>query len=315
MALKYIDGLMGFAIGDAMGVPLEFQTRDELLKKPVTKMIGYGTHNVPEGTWSDDTSMLIATIDSINNKNGIDYDDIALNFVAFKNHASYTAIHEVFDIGKTCSAAISNYDEERKNPTTCGLDDINSNGNGSLMRILPVAYYAIEKKLKDFEILELVKNLSSITHAHEISIMGCYIYIRLAIFLLNGKDKLSAYSMTKCVDYSMFSEETQNEYQRLLKEDISKLSLKDIKSSGYVVDSLEATIWVLLKSESYKEAIIGAINLGEDTDTIGALTGALAGIVYGYDSIPKDWLDKLARKDYLLDIFEEFSENKYEWIK
>lgn len=312
MALRYIDGLMGFAIGDAMGVPLEFQTRDELLKKPVTKMTGYGTHNVPEGTWSDDTSMLIATIDSINNKNNIDYDDIALNFVAFKNHANYTAIHEVFDIEKTCSAAISNYDEKRENPTSCGLTDINSNGNGSLMRILPIAYYSIEKKLKDFEILELVKNVSSITHAHEISIMGCYIYTRLAIFLLNGKDKLSAYSMTKCVDYSMFKEETQNEYQRLLKEDISKLSLKDIKSSEDVVDSLEATIWVLLKSESYKEAIIGAINLGKDTDTIGALTGALAGIVYGYDSIPKDWLDKLARKDYLLDIFEEFSENKYE---
>ena len=145
--------------------------------------------------------------------------------------------------------------------------------------------------------------------------MGCYFYVRYAMFLLNGKDKLSAYSMSKCVDYSMFSKETQEQYKRLIKEDISKLSLKEIKSTDYVVDLLEASMWVLLKSENYKDAIIGAINLGDNTNTVGALTGALAGIVFGIDYIPKEWIDVLARKDYLLDIFEEFSENKYDWIK
>ena len=80
MRLKYIDGLIGFVVGDAMGVPLEFTPREELLKKPVTKMIGNGTYNLPAGTWSDDTSMMIATIDSINAKNGIDLKDIALKF-------------------------------------------------------------------------------------------------------------------------------------------------------------------------------------------------------------------------------------------
>ncbi len=312
MRLKYIDGLMGFVVGDAMGVPLEFKSREELLKKPVTKMTGYGTHNQPEGTWSDDTSMMIATIDSINAKNGIDLYDIALKFAAFKNHSQYTANREVFDIGGTCARAIDKFEENHDEPTTCGLTDINSNGNGSLMRILPIAYYANAKKLKDFEVLELVKKISSITHAHDISIMGCYIYVRFAMFLLTGKDKYSAYSMTKCVDYTMFSEEAQKAYERLLKEDISKYKIKDIKSSGYVVDTLEAAIWVLLKSESYKEAIIGAINLGEDTDTVGAVTGGLAGIVFTYDYIPEEWKDKIIRKEYLLDIFEEFSENKYE---
>jgi len=312
MRLKYIDGLMGFVVGDAMGVPLEFKSREELLKKPVTKMIGYGTYHMPEGTWSDDTSMMIAMIDSINAKNGIDYNDIALKFVAFKNHAQYTPDHEVFDIGNTCRLAIERFEEGHEDPISCGLNDIHSNGNGSLMRILPIAYYALEKKLKDFEVLELVKNISSITHAHEISIMGCYIYVRFAMFLLTGKDKYSAYSMTKCVDYTMFSEETQCVYDRLLKEDIMKLKINDIRSSGYIVDTLEACIWVLLQSNNYKEAIIGAINLGEDTDTIGALTGGLAGILFGYDFIPQEWIDTIIKKEYLLDIFEEFSENKYE---
>lgn len=312
MRLKYIDGLMGFVVGDAMGVPLEFKSREELLKKPVTKMIGYGTYHMPEGTWSDDTSMMIAMIDSINAKNGIDYNDIALKFVAFKNHAQYTPDHEVFDIGNTCRLAIERFEEGHEDPISCGLNDIHSNGNGSLMRILPIAYYALEKKLKDFEVLELVKNISSITHAHEISIMGCYIYVRFAMFLLTGKDKYSTYSMTKCVDYTMFSEETQCVYDRLLKEDIMKLKINDIRSSGYIVDTLEACIWVLLQSNNYKEAIIGAINLGEDTDTIGALTGGLAGILFGYDFIPQEWIDTIIKKEYLLDIFEEFSENKYE---
>ncbi|MGN1338402.1 MAG: ADP-ribosylglycohydrolase family protein [Candidatus Coprovivens sp.] len=312
MGLRYLDGLMGFAVGDAMGVPLEFKKREELLAKPVTKMTGFGTHNVEEGTWSDDTSMLIATIDSINTKGLIDFNDIALKFTAFKNHANYTPNNEVFDIGNTCARAIDKYDEERKNPTECGLKDINSNGNGSLMRILPAAYYAIETKLQEQELLELVSNLSSITHGHEISIMGCYIYTRFIMFLLNGKDKYSAYSMTKCVDYSMFSEETRKVYDRILNDDINKYKLSEIKSSGYIVDTLEAVIWVILQSDSFKSSIIGAINLGDDTDTIGALTGAAAGIIYGYDYIPEEWINELARKDYLLDIFEEFSENTYE---
>ncbi len=312
MRLKYIDGLMGFVVGDAMGVPLEFKAREELLKKPVTKMLGNGTHNVPEGTWSDDTSMMIATIDSINEKCDVDLDDIALKFVSWYRHAVYTPDKEVFDIGNTCRAAIEKYDEQRERPIECGLSDINSNGNGSLMRILPIAYFAVEKRLKEFEVLDLVSKVSSITHAHEISIMGCYIYTRFVMFLLNGKDKLSAYNMVRCVDYTMFSEETQKQYERLIKDDISRFDLDDIKSTGYVVDSLEACIWLLLKSENYKEAVIGAINLGGDTDTIAALTGALAGIVFGYESIPEAWLEKIARREYLMDIFEEFSENKYE---
>lgn len=312
MKLKYLDGFMGFIVGDAMGVPLEFQSREKLLKNPVTKMLGYESHNVPEGTWSDDTSMMIATLDSINAKNGIDYYDIALKFAAFKNHASYTPYNEVFDIGTTCAKAIDKFEENHDDPLTCGLSDLNSNGNGSLMRILPIAYYALQKRLKDYEVRELVNNISSITHAHEISKLGCYIYVRFVMFLLTGKDKYAAYNMTKSVDYSMYSEEAQESYHRLIKEDIRKLKINEIKSTGYIVDSLEACIWVFLQSQSYKEAIIGAINLGEDTDTIGALTGALAGIIYGYDFIPEEWKDKIARKEYLLDIIEEFSENTYE---
>lgn len=310
MGLRYLDGLMGFAVGDAMGVPLKSKSRDELFKQPVTKMTGFGTNNVDEGTWSDNTSLVIATIDSINTKGTIDFMDIALKFTAFKNHAHYTPNNEVFSLGVTEAKAIDKFDEERMNPTKCGLD--NANDNGSLKRIIPIAYYAIERKLQDYEILELVKELSSITHTNEVSIMTCYIYVRFIMFLLNGKDKFSAYSMTKCVDYSMFSEETQKEFSRIINDDINKLKINDIDSSNYVVSTLEAVFWVILQTDSFNQAIIGAINLGDDTSTIGALTGAAAGIIYGYDYIPEEWINSLARKEYLLDIFEEFSENTYE---
>jgi len=311
MKLKYLDGFMGFVIGDAMGVPTKSQSREKLLKSPVTKMLSSPSLSDHEGTWSDATSMMIATLDSINAKNGIDYYDIALKFAAFKNHASYTPYNETTSICITCAKAIDKFEENHDDPLTCGMTDSHSNDNGSLMRILPIAYYSLQKKLKDYEIRDLVKAISSITHAHEISQLGCYIYVRFAMFLLTGKDKYAAYNMTKSVDYSMYSLEAQESYHRLIKEDIRKLKINEIKSSSSIVDSLEACIWVFLQSQNYKEAIIGAINLGDDTNTIGALTGALAGIIYGYDFIPEEWKDKIARREYLLDIIEEFSENTY----
>lgn len=312
MNLKYIDGLMGFVIGDAMGIPLKNKSREELLAKPVTKMLSNETYNLPEGTWGENTSLLISTIDSINAKNTIDLYDMTLKFSAFINHAQYTADHEVFAINQTTLSAITMFQENIVEPSIEGISSDTAIDNGALVRILPLAYYSIEKKLKDTEILDIVTKVCSLTHSNEINIMGCYIYVRFAIFLLTGKDKYSAYSMIKCVDYTMFNEQTRALYNRLIKDDITKLKINEINSSSNIIDTLEATIWVLLQSENYKEAIIGAINLGEDTSSIGALTGALAGILTDYDLIPEEWKNAILRREYILDILEEFSENKYD---
>lgn len=302
---KIRDGVIGHAIGDAMGVPLEFCIREKLLEHPVMTMKGYGSHPVPEGTWSDDTSMEIATIDSIINKKEIDYKDIMMNFYYWLKDNKYTPAGEVFDAGRTCIQSIINFSKGYE-LSKCGQKDINSNGNGSLMRILPVAYYCYYKKSKEDEIYEIVKQISSLTHAHEISVLGCYIYINYVILLLNGKDKFSAYNMVKFIDYSKFSNDSLNVYSRILKDDIKRFNITEIKSSGYVVDTLEASMWTLLNAKDYKEAIIGAINLGQDTDTIGAITGSMAGIIYGYDSIPEEWLNKLVKREYLEDLCDKF---------
>jgi ADP-ribosylglycohydrolase len=234
---KVKDGIIGFVIGDAMGVPNEFKSRQHLKENLVTEMKGFGSHPVPAGSWSDDSSMLLATIDSIINKNEIDNKNIADNFVSWVKDAKYTPFNYVFDIGSTCLKAITTYKETGNNPAKCGLGKINDNSNGSLMRILPIAYYAYYKQLTDVEILKLVKDVSSITHKHEISILGCYIYVRYVICLLGGKSKEKSYNIIKKLDYSNFKEPSVMSYERILKHDISKLKLSEINSSEYIVDS------------------------------------------------------------------------------
>lgn len=300
------NGVVGFIVGDAMGVPTEFCMREKLFKNPVTEMIGFGSHPVPAGSWSDDTSMTLGLIDSIINKKELNYNDIMNNFVEWVSSGKYTPSDKVFDIGKTCLRAIQNY---RKNvePTECGLKDINSNGNGSLMRILPLVYYLYYKNITDEDkIIELTNNISSLTHGHEISKMGCYIYVRYVLYLLYGFNKYEAYSKIQNLDYSFYKEETIEVYHRILKENILQYDVKDISSSGYIVDTLEASLWMLLNTNSYKEAIIGSINLGNDTDTIGAICGSLAGIIYGHDEIPKKWINTLLKKDYIYEILNQF---------
>ena len=180
-------------------------------------------------------------------------------FIDWINKGDYTPGGKLFDIGRTCLKAIHNYSLGNTKALESGLLNINANGNGSLMRILPVAYYCFYHNSSSNEIYTLTKNVSSLTHRHEISIMACYIYVNY-----------------------------------------------EISSSGYVVDTLEASLWVILNARNFKEAIIGSVNLGNDTDTIGAITGSMAGIIYGYDSISKNWLEKLARREYLENLCVRF---------
>ncbi|ORX56017.1 ADP-ribosylglycohydrolase [Piromyces finnis] len=303
---KIKDALYGFVVGDALGVPVEFSSRAYLKKHPVTEMKGYGSHKVPEGVWSDDTAMTLATMDSIVQKNIIDYNDMADRFCLWRFNAKYTATNLVFDVGMTTDQALREYKQNKKDAIHCGGTDNFSNGNGSLMRILPVAFYCFYKKLSNEEILNIVTNTSSITHAHEISIMGCYIYVHYVINLLQGKNKEESYKIIQKLDYSMFQSSVQKVYERIIMRSISTFSIEEIQSTGYIVSSLEASLWALLVSHNLKDTILTAVNLGNDTDTIGAITGSLAGIVYSYDEIPEDWIEKLKNKEFLDQIILNF---------
>lgn len=304
--INSMNGIIGLAIGDAMGVPLEFCTREKLMANPTTEMIGYGSHNVPKGCWSDDTSMTLCLIDAINNSGEIIPEDIAVNFVRWAEKEEFTATGVRFDIGRTCLMAIMNYKKGYK-AIESGLDDELSNGNGSLMRIAPLIYYCYAKNLNEEEIYHIVKDVSSITHRHELSVMGCFIYVLFGIELLKNNTLEEAYNKIKTVNYSMFSEDCISRYNRILKKEIGNYSMDEIKTTGYVVDTLEATLWVLFTTNSYDSAIIKAINMGDDTDTVGACVGGLAGIYYGIENINAQWKKDLLKYDYIEELCNKFN--------
>lgn len=298
-------GILGHTVGDALGVPVEFKTREELRKNPVKTMRSYGTYNQPQGTWSDDSSLTFCLLESL--CTGYNLEDIGTKFVKWLNNSYWTPHGETFDVGNTTRQAIKKI-ENGSAPAQAGGNDEYDNGNGSLMRILPLVYYT--KEMLREERLTKVKEVSSITHAHRRAIIGCSIYMEFAINLLDG-DKLDiAYKkMQKTIKEYYKREAYKNElsyYQRILDNDISELKVEKIKSSGYVVDTLEAVLWLLLNEDSYRETVLKAVNLGQDTDTVAAIAGGLAGIYYGYQSIPKQWLDNVVMKKEILELIERF---------
>ena len=308
MKIKIKSGLLGVAIGDALGVPVEFKSRTYLKENPVTEMFGFGTHHQPLGTWSDDSSLAFCLAESLSK--GFDLNDIAKNFVRWYNADLWTPHGKVFDIGIATTHAILNISKGHQ-PDLCGGFSEQDNGNGSLMRILPLVFYLQNEK--DVEVIyQKVKAVSSITHAHFRSIFACFIYVIYCLEILKEKDKFDAYKgmqnvLSKFLENKSFNPEEIQLFDKVLKTDISKYDESEIQSSGYVLHSLEASIWCFLNSDSYEETVLKAVNLGEDTDTTGAIAGGLAGIYYGIDGIPKKWIENLVRVDDIKDLAERLA--------
>lgn len=304
--LQKIKGIIfGHAVADALGVPVEFKSREELKKNPVTDMREYGTYNQPKGTWSDDTSLTLCTLESIAEKQDVHPEDIMKRFGWYLNDNYMTPHGDMFDIGITTRNAIWQYLYGDKYPY--GSSDVNSNGNGSLMRIIPVTLFHVFKKQSPVKYRDDIHNVSMLTHAHERSVLACGIYDFVLQEIIknptmesvrNGLD--NAYSVYK-LNYEIKT------YTRLFKYDFALLPESEIKSTGYVVDSLEAAIWCLMNTKSYEECVLKAVNLGGDTDTVGAIAGGLAGALYGYDAIPTDWLNSLVKKEMIDKLCEDFA--------
>jgi len=306
---KIKSSIIGFIIGDALGVPFEFQSRAKLKLKPVTTMIEAGSWDQPIGTWSDDTSMVLATLDSL--PLGYDLEDLGQHFDDWYFQKQYTPHGKVFDIGnqtKDGLIRIHKLIQERRSitPLPPGTDE-KKNGNGSLMRILPFAFY-----LENFPIQkrwEVISEVSSLTHPHLRSVISCFIYSELAIELLLGDDKLISFLriQERVSDFLKgFVPQSELElFGRILKSDFKYLTENEIRSSPYVIHTLEAVLWCFLNQNNYSNAVLTGVNLGEDTDTIGALIGGLAGITY--NDIPTKWVDLLVKKKEIFGLIDVFT--------
>lgn len=303
-----LSGLYGIAVGDALGVPVEFQSRAYLKQNPVTEMFGFGTHHKPAGTWSDDSSLAFCLAESL--CSGYDLNDIAKNFVRWYSEELWTPHGKVFDIGIATRHAILNIAKGHQ-PDLCGGFSESDNGNGSLMRILPLVFY-LQNESNIEVIYKKVKEVSSITHAHFRSVFACFIYVMYCLEILKDKDKFEAYKSMQFVLSEFLKDKSFNSveiglFDKILKNDISKYNENEIESSGYVLHSLEASFWCFLNYDSYEKTVLKAVNLGGDTDTTGAIAGGLAGIYYGIENIPKNWIEKLARTNDIKDLAERLS--------
>jgi ADP-ribosyl-[dinitrogen reductase] hydrolase len=301
---KIKSALFGVAVGDALGVPVEFKSREIIRENPVTNIFGYGTYNLPPGTWSDDSSLTFCLAEALTQD--FDLNVIAQNFVKWYYENYWTPHGNVFDIGIATRQAISRLSKGEK-PELAGGFNESDNGNGSLMRILPLLFYLIDKPIN--ERYDITKKVSSITHGHIRSVIACFYYLEFAKHIFEGKDKFEIYRIlqTDVLNYLVSLSINPREialFDRLLQSEIHILDEEKIESSGYVIHTLEASIWCLLTTNNYKEAVLKAVNLGNDTDTTGAVTGGLAGLLYGFDSIPKNWIEQIARKEDIENLTE-----------
>lgn len=312
----WLDGIMGVVTGDALGDPIQFESRDRVAAHPVTEMRAGGAYAMPAGTWTDDSSMTLATLASISEKQRIDLQDIMNRFVLWMEKGEYTPFGKAFDEGGCTVSSILRY-EQSGDPMTCGGIRESDNGNGSLMRILPACIYCWESEKKgtltQMQAVHLIHQVSGLTHNHMRAKIGCGLYYFLVKAILDRKmsgiketasdtDLSTALQEGLTAGFSFYSgiSETDQEirfYRRLQNIDAFKAtSVGEIRSSGYVVDTLEASVWSLLNTASFRDALLKAVNLGDDADTVGAVTGGLAGLYYGYESIPKEWSAEIQKR-------------------
>lgn len=302
----YKDILFGVSVGDAIGVPVEFMSREKIALNPVTDMIGFGTYNLPPGTFSDDSSLTFCLTESLTQK--LILENISENFQNWYFDNFWTPYGEVFDIGIATRQAIVRLKNGTR-PDLAGGMDVSENGNGSLMRILPLVAVIIDLPIEERYLI--TKQVSSITHGHIRSVISCFYYLEFARQIILGVDKFEIYKNLKnevsdFINAIGIIEREINIFDRILKNDIFKLTANDINSSGYVLHTLEASIWCILTTDNYKHAVLKAVNLGEDTDTTGAVTGGLAGLLYGFENIPINWRNQMARKEDINNLAERW---------
>ena len=278
---------VGLAIGDALGTTLEFSSRDQY--PLLTEIVGGGPFGLQAGEWTDDTSMALCLADSLLEKGKFDAKDTMDRYVRWWKEGENSSNGTCFDIGITISGALSRY--EQSGDPWCGLTDPNTSGNGSLMRLVPIPIF-FHHDIEQAKAMAIAQ--SRTTHASVESIEACEYYCELIVEAINGDSK----------DHVLRGRSTQasEKIQRIVRGDWKRKYRDQIESTGYVIHSLEAALWSIHTSNSFEEALVKAVNLAEDSDTVGAIAGQLAGALWSYESIPSRWLQSLKQREHIVDL-------------
>lgn len=289
--------LIGLAIGDALGAAVEFESPGSF--PPVTGFRAGGPHRLQAGEWTDDTSMALALADSIA-RAGWDLNDQCQRYVAWWKNGRYSVNGRCFDIGVTTRAALARF-EKTGDAWNSGDRSEHASGNGSIMRLAPVAVrYANLFPAQIEELTRLAAESSLPTHASEQCQSACRYLALVLCALMNGCDREEVLTPNwKPLRQLQQAAPLHSAIATVAEGSFRKKQPPDIVGSGYVVKSLEAALWSFHDAPSFQEALLRAVNLGDDADTTGAVCGQLAGAFWGESNIPIEWRKSLGRKDLI----------------
>ena len=289
--------LFGLAIRDALGAAVEFKAPGTFPE--VTGYRGGGPHGLAPGEWTDDTSMALALADSIASV-GWDLNDQARRYVAWWRNGTYSVNDCCFDIGTTTQNSLRRF-EKTGDARTSGDHSERASGNGSIMRLAPVPIrYAdlFPDRVEDLFVLLVESSLP--THASPQCLSAC-VYLGLVLCgLIHGSDREEVLT----ADWEPLRrvgrmKAVHPEIDEVANGSFRRRKPPQIVGSGYVVRSLEAALWAFHDAKDFREAVLRAVNLGDDADTTGAVCGQLAGAYWGESGIPQEWRDGLASKDMI----------------
>ncbi len=279
---RAIGALLGLAVGDAIGTTLEFSMRDS--KPALTDMVGGGPFALDPGQWTDDTAMALALANSLAECGGFNPRDCMNRFVNWYRWGAYSCTGTCFDIGIATRQALERY-QDSDDPWS-GSTNPNSAGNGSLMRLSPVAIWGARRG--EAVVVETAAAQSRLTHGAAECLSACEGYAVLTARAIGGTPFADLFA-----DLPLATPPSSR-IAEIFTGGWRGKARHEIESSGYVVDSLEAALWCVNETNAFAEAVLLAANLADDADTVAAITGQLAGALYGASGIPAEWRARVA---------------------
>jgi ADP-ribosyl-[dinitrogen reductase] hydrolase len=287
---KCLGGWIGLAVGDALGAPIQFKPRDTY-----SHVKGYtsgGTFNLEPGYWTDDTSMALCLAETLIERGEYDQRDYGERLIRWVEEGYNSSLPKCFDIGQATLRAISNI--KRTGPESSGINEENACGNGSIMRLapIPIFYRNAPDLAKKFSILQGV-----ITHSHTLPQQCCQILCSIILDAFNASSKEDIF-INFSTDHSSYDDRLDSIFMCEFKDK----SRDEIKSDTFVISTLEASLWAVWNTDNFQDALLLAVNLGHDADTVGAVTGQIAGALYGYSTIPEEWVQGLAEHERVINL-------------
>ncbi len=280
---RALGSLLGLAVGDALGTTLEFSDRDT--QPPLIDIVGGGPFRLRPGEWTDDTSMALCLADSLIACGDLDQRDLMERFVRWWQEGYNSHNGRCFDIGITTRNALDRFQDS--GDPIAGSTDPNTAGNGSVMRLAPVALCWVNEPA---QAIAAARAQSVTTHGAPAAVEGCALLADVLVAAITSGDKPVVLQRRSAAEPSIAA---------IAAGSWRGKGRGDIKSSGYIIDTLEAALWCIAHTDNFMDAVLLAANLGGDADTVAAVTGQIAGALWGCKAIPVHWLQQLAWCDQI----------------